>query len=291
MIGYHRPPAPKAFTRAAAKRHQAAAAQAKRGTKPDVDDDIWGDHRHVLAVAQHGKCAYCERKVASHYPPVEHVAPRNEVHALPDDPADWGSEAHPHLSNIAEGHLRKADPLSDWGYWSRAYDWNNYVVACQSCNTWKSTIYPLEKRPAAGWRPGATRTRSKDELLLHAFEDDAPWRHFQYDASTGAISWRTARGKATTGTCGLHRASLAHERQLHLDHVHALCRRAQGNASPLRDAAWDDLIALGADDKPFAGMVRSYAETTLGKSWPTIVREARRSTTAAPTKRRGATPR
>lgn len=50
-------------------------------------------------------------------------------------------------------------------------------------------------------------------------------------------------------------------------------------------------MALGANDKPFAGMVRSYAETTLGKFWSAIVREARRAATAAPTKRRGSAPR
>lgn len=288
MIGYRRPPAPKAFQRAASKRHQAATAQAKRGTKPDVNDDIWGGHREALAAAQHGKCAYCERHVGTHYPAIEHVAPRNELHSLPDDPADWGNEAHPYLANIADGDLRrrKADPLSDWGYWSRAYDWNNYVVACQSCNTWKSTIYPLAMRPKRGWRPGSSRKRSKDELLLHAFEDDEPWRHFRYDASTGAIIWWTERGKATAGTCGLHRASLAHERQLHLDHVHALCSRAAGTASPLRDAARSDVVRLGADDAPFAGMVRSYAEVSLGKAWSTIVREARRSAKAVQKKRR-----
>lgn len=140
MIKFVRPPVPKAFTRAAAKRHKAAAAQATRGTKPSVDDDVWGDHKEALAAAQHGKCAYCERHVGNHYPAVEHVAPRSEVHALPDDPADWGVEAHPYLPNIAPGHTRKADRLSDWGYWARAYDWANYVVACVACNTWKSTI-------------------------------------------------------------------------------------------------------------------------------------------------------
>ncbi len=271
MIAYPRPAAPKAFARAATKRHKAAAAQARRGRKPDVDDDIWGAHRHVLAAAQHGKCAYCERPVGNHFPPVEHVAPRNEVHALPDDPAAWGTEAHPLLPNIAAGHQRKAQRVSDWGYWARAYDWRNYVIACQACNTWKSTIYPLAKRPKQGWRPGHARARAKDELLLHAFDDDAPWRHFRYDASTGAVAWTSERGKATVGTCGLHRPSLAQDRQAILKEVSAACQATRSPSAVLRRFAWDTIIRLGDDARPYAGVVRSYVEATLTLSWDQLV--------------------
>lgn len=272
MIQYHRPSAPLSFVRAAKPLRSKAAAEVRAGSKPTLGDELWTAHGAVLAAAQEGKCAYCERKLSTHYPPVEHVAPRNEVHALPDAEADWGTEIHPHLANIAPGHKRKALRLSDWGYWARAYVWSNYVLACQTCNTWKSTIYPLAKAPGKRWRPGRSVSRRRDELLLDCFDEPAPWRdHFTFDAATGAVGWKTPRGRATIGTCGLHRPSLQQDRALLLTEVGKLCERANGPAGWRRDEAYRDLACLGRDQMQFAGAVRAVTEERLGQTWVEIV--------------------
>jgi 5-methylcytosine-specific restriction endonuclease McrA len=273
MIQYQRPRAPAGFAKHARPHRAKASAGASRGRKPKVEAaHIWAAHKDVLADAQHGKCAYCERKLSTHYPPVEHLAPRNEVHALPADEADWGTESHPYLANVAAGSKRKATKVSDWGYWSRAYVWSNYVVACQSCNAWKSTIYPLAKQPKTGWRPGKTTKRLADELLLDCFDEPVPWRtHFRFDAATGAVAWKTARGRATVGTCGLHRPSLQQERALVLVEVAKLCDRADGPRGLVREHAYRDLVSLGRDGMPFAGAVRGVAEDRLGMTWDEIV--------------------
>lgn len=272
MIKYQRPPSPPSFTREARVLRRTADESVRRGRKPAVDDDLWGRYAPILADAQRGKCAYCERTLSTHYPPIEHVAPRNEVHGLPDDEGDWGVEAHAHLANIAPGHRRKSIRISDWGYWARAYVWSNFVLACQACNTWKSTIYPLAKRPAGGWRPGRSTTRRGDELLLDCFDEPAPWRdHFTFDAITGAIGWKTVRGRATVGTCGLHRQSLQIERRELLEHVCELCRRTTQPSGGVHDAAWKDLARLGRDPMCFAGAVRAVAEARLGLTWDEVV--------------------
>jgi hypothetical protein len=214
MIQYVRPPLEGTFERTVRphREHIAKLVQHKK-KRPDFDKrDVWKDYRAAFSIAQHRKCGYCESKTAANQAgDVEHVAPKGEVWAVPDDESDWGQELEAGLSRLRSGS-RKKTVISGSGYWFLAYDWTNYLFACAVCNSkYKLSYFPLHPRPPKRWKP-TLRSKKYKPLLLGCFDEPAPWRHFTYDEHTGEIGWATDRGKATIATCGLLRETLRQDR-------------------------------------------------------------------------------
>ena len=231
------------------------------------DDTVWKAHKAVFSQAQHGKCGYCETYIAgSQDGDVEHYAPKSAVDDIDSDPTTWGSEAETGITRIAKAS-RKTIPRSKTGYWWRADDWSNYLFACATCNQkYKGVVFPLEPTPPKRWKP-TKRDRAHQPLLLNCYDDDAPWRHFEVDAITGALTGRTAskRGTATIGTCGLHRDTLRIDRQRAIGNADRQCDEIQSPKANDRSraVAWRDLVQLGRADAPFAGAVRCLTEARL----------------------------
>ena len=77
--------------------------------------------KNALLRAQHGKCCFCESKVAHiSYGDVEHYRPKAGYRQSPDD------------------------PLGRPGYYWLAYDWSNLLFCCQLCNQrFKRSLFPL----------------------------------------------------------------------------------------------------------------------------------------------------
>ncbi|MBK7071128.1 MAG: hypothetical protein IPH44_02395 [Myxococcales bacterium] len=255
MIRFQRPPEPPGF----------AKGTPRPRARGRLDETVWKPHKAAFSQAQHGKCGYCESYVAgTQDADVEHYAPKHAVADVSDDPTTWGDEARPGVANLRTGS-RATIERSKTGYWWRAYDWTNYLFACTVCNRkYKETVFPLTPTPPARWRP-TKRDRTHAPLLLNCFDDDAPWRHFEVDPTTGALTGKPPRGTATIATCGLHRDTLRIDRhRLVAAADHQLDEILSPQANPRSRAnAWRDLIALGATTAPFAGAVRCLAESRL----------------------------
>jgi 5-methylcytosine-specific restriction endonuclease McrA len=82
--------------------------------------DSWGNIRPVFYDLQHGKCAYCERKL----PGITHGGSEQAI------------DHHRPAKRIDEWPTQKPTVvINPTGYYWLAYDLANYVAACGSCNT------------------------------------------------------------------------------------------------------------------------------------------------------------
>lgn len=250
--------------------------------KEELFPGIWSKHKQRFTRAQRGKCAYCEGAVLGlQYGDVEHIRPKAEIHALPDDPAKWGKEGF--WSSSVEGRKAEA-PVIKPGYWWLAYDWSNYLLSCQICNQqWKANFFPVQgKHPNAPPTTGAVASTCSP-LLLSPFElDFDPSKHFDY-GRLGEIIHQTERGRATIGTCGLDRPSLRLAR-------YKLARATHEHLDEIaRDVTERDVLRVltyierdGDETQPFCGMVRTIFTRRTQLSWDQlaeVIDKLRRSRT------------
>jgi len=79
--------------------------------------ELWREDRvkQFLHESQHGKCCYCEAKQRIKGGNVEHFRPKGRV---------GENKNHP-------------------GYWWLAYEWDNLLIACGTCNSKKWSKFPL----------------------------------------------------------------------------------------------------------------------------------------------------
>jgi len=69
---------------------------------------------------QYNKCCYCEQGIALESARLDHYRPR-------------------------ESYVNTKDPtINHNGYYWLAYDWNNFLVLCEVCNSRKSSKFPIE---------------------------------------------------------------------------------------------------------------------------------------------------
>jgi hypothetical protein len=257
MIHYERPPEPPDF-RARVHDARLAVENAVSAGVPPGFPPLWQDYKDAFATAQEQKCAFCDRDATNHDPDVDHFAPKGEVHELPDHPDDRGREIHDGLPNIRG---RSPAGAIKPGYWWLAYDWSNFLLVCGVCNRkWKQNYFPVAATPRQ--RPPVPGIHEQP-LLLHPFDDRAPWRSFSFDQN-GQIQGTDSRGKATVETCGLDRETLRKKRACIVRDArrHALAFRRQ----PTRDALVN-LCEPGGDERDFAGAVRAIAEQLTGLAW------------------------
>jgi 5-methylcytosine-specific restriction endonuclease McrA len=237
--------------------------------------------REALREMFHGKCAYCESKIAgSQDTDVEHYRPKKGV-----TEADEAGVAHP-------------------GYWWLAMRWENLVLSCQHCNQSRSyhVIIPdgleteddlrafLEQQPKT--RAGKLNAfpvegnawvtdeggdlATEKPLILNPVDmdpdDHLEWVLFQ-GASTVRAKGGSAVGEATRKILGLNRRWLEEDRRIRLLEMRRLRNRliAKLNkwleadspvlAEVYQEAAQeviDDLRAMTDEKQPFAGMARAF---------------------------------
>ncbi len=173
----------------------AAIAQARldvaAGQKPNIPD-LWSrddDSRSALHVRHHnGKCCYCERKRDIKLErDVEHYRPKKKVKGVA------GSN----------------------GYWWLAYDWDNILIACKTCNSiYKGTKFPLLEEITRVNTEGDVSTELT-ALINPAVEDPEPYISYFHEKAGGA--WvacivpsptDNGKGEATINTLGLKRPEL-----------------------------------------------------------------------------------
>ncbi len=225
----------------------------------------WKDYKTTFAEAQSGKCGYCEMMVIGGQPgDVEHYYPKGEVWKLKADPDSWGKEKK--WASTIEG--RERDVISQTGYWWRAYDWSNYLLACAVCNQyWKLSYFPVQDDPR---RLPPDDQVEEIPLLLNPFDSKLnPADHLRFD-ELGQIEAKdkSSFGYETIRTCGLDRESLRRSRSEKAQRAHSLAQ----DLNKTQDAATIDRIlkdfhSMGQDQHVHSGMVRAIFTELCGLTW------------------------
>lgn len=259
MIGYPRIDPPRGFADRVRPHAEAIRAIVDAGGQPASKDftGVWREYKPRLRDAQHRKCGYCEMHL-SDQGDVEHFAPKAQVHV-----------------RAADGRTLQFTP----GYWWLAYRWDNYLVACSTCNTsHKRNLFPTEP-PLTG--PPDERA-PPDPLLLDPFGPIDPADHLAFDR-LGGVSARdgSPRGRATIETLRLDRARLYERRAQRAadvdiilkSHLHQLEADWSRGRSLLPMAR--KIVDLGADRHCHAAVVRPLIVEALsdylpGKTWPQL---------------------
>lgn len=249
MIRHTRPPVPAGFP---PKKIRRAAQQVRDAQSAENARAHWGDWKPHFYRAQHHRCGWCDVEETGDVGAVEHVAPKGAVHTL----GAPGQEVDDSTHFVG----RDFQPRHAVGYWWLAYNWDNWVFACNRCNSWKGALYPVAEDP----HPAPDEAVPVTPMLLHPFGPDDPDDHLEI-GEVGEIRPRSPRGGATIQTCGLDRESLRHKRLQVVTRVNRLCER-------LMESQGDDDIAqlLKAelpDEVELASVARSVVRRVLGVCW------------------------
>ncbi|MCP4661944.1 MAG: hypothetical protein GY856_41605, partial [bacterium] len=194
---------------------------------------------------------------------VDHFRPKSAVSELEDDPATWGREK-PHLTNV-EG--RRPRPLSDRGYWWLAYEWSNFLFACERCNTaWKRSLFPVADRSRRALPPRPDTDEAP--LLLDPYGDAHPADHFRF-GDQGSVEPKdgSPMGFETIRTLGLDRESLREFRKEKARRANWLVRSLREAEAEAVDEILDDILEMGHADYAHAGMVRIILKQEVDIDW------------------------
>lgn len=189
-----------------------------------VDDRIYKAQRDRFFRASHGKCVYCESKLAAQtgYGDVEHYRPKGRARGLDGKVAQID---------------RHGQRVNHPGYYWLAYDYRNLCPSCPRCNrrtsgvggegtSGKSDLFPtLDNR----WSSGPDDPLEEHPALLKPWmgEDD-PSVHLRFDPDTGLVFGTTERGRITVELLGLNREGLVQLRLDSADRVKDLVAVAAG---------------------------------------------------------------
>jgi len=175
-------------------------AMVASGRRPEWNDQIWSDLKAwLLDRVFHGKCAYCESRVAPvAFGDAEHFRPKGGVTTIGADGRECsqmvGSDEHP-------------------GYYWLAYSWQNLFPSCAVCNTkYKRNFFPVAKTHVLSHSPSRTDPGGLDDLeeplLLNPLVDD-PSDHLVFGPLGTVVAKNgSARGKAAIKYYGLDRGDL-----------------------------------------------------------------------------------
>lgn len=167
---------------------QALCERAAKGEELTFDQKIYGDPRvkDALVRMQHGKCAFCERRI-NEDGDVEHFRPKT-------------------ASQQAAGHT-----LNRPGYYWLAYEWTNLVLACSACNQReKRNLFPLEN-PESRASSHHDDVSQESPLFLDPTQED-PEEFIGWRAEMPFPKDGNQRAEVTIEALGLQRPSLANLR-------------------------------------------------------------------------------
>lgn len=271
MLQFMRPRRPAGFAASVRSAQDIVRAAALAGDAPVFDQTLWQKHKHAFIKAQWGKCGYCETYSMNHPGAVEHFAPKSEVQELLDEGVE--------VDSTAQVERRKTPALCSGGYWWLSYSWDNWLFACERCNSaWKRCLFPVRtKRRTLPPEPG----KKEAPLLLSPFGKVDPTEHLRFSkAGQIAARSRSYRGEATIKTCGLDRESLRRAREGIAMNTYRYVDRLLFalKTNDLSKAHWavEDLLSLGAETRAHAGMVRSIVSEKLGYDWVDVKRLEKR---------------
>ncbi len=148
----------------------------------------------ILQEIQNHKCAYCEThlkdiytRTVSHYRPLSNATdPKHGV-----------------------GHV-------DCYAWF-AYEWQNLMLICDECNSYKLNYFPISGQTAKAFSSWRMAQNQENPLLLNPFEVD-PFKHLMFDTD-GVVVGSSETGKITIELLNLNRIELKNSRKKHIQNV------------------------------------------------------------------------
>lgn len=213
MIRVYRPNEPPGFLQQRALWEKEFQEEISKST-PVSTIEVWRkirsrkamqEYARLLFLAFQYKCAFCESKPV----PVSHL------------------------------HIEHYRPKSTTAFQNYIFDWNNWLVACMTCNGNKGEYFAdCENEPC---------------LLDPTVEDPGAHVHFL----RAQIVPKTERGKRTIDQIKLDRSELEDARASWLLLIESLLLLAL-HVSEAKKQARELLIWAMQDDAPYAAMVRSY---------------------------------
>ena len=123
-------------------------------TSKSFNSRLWLDDavKGFLYNSQHGKCCYCERQRDQREMDVEHFRPKAQVEE---------DSKHP-------------------GYWWLAYEWDNLLISCKTCNQkYKKAQFPLKKEQDRAYKRDDDIEKEAPYLLNPLLEN--PEDFIEYD--------------------------------------------------------------------------------------------------------------
>ena len=212
-------------------------------TKSLTIKNIYGDSaiRDKLMSIQHGKCCYCEKRLDSEE--VEHFRPKSSYRQF-------------------AGHERKHP-----GYYWLAYDWENLILVCHSCNQVKNDVFPVHSQS----------NRATDHLGDIAGEtpliiDPSSQRPNRYLYFQGALVFpknnplvkhNRVIGNTTIKVLELNRRNLETIRGDHLQTIQNLVKVVLDDDSgeQTREMAKSRLVYYCRPVAPFSAMTKDYLKS------------------------------
>lgn len=274
MLRFERPDKAKLapdFDDHVAKARGRVEARTKLGKVPEPgffgkpENQRWSKYKIHFMNAQEGKCGYCETYIkGTKYGDVEHYAPK----ALVQEIDRWVTAS---LSSDESWTARHGvREICKHGYHCLAYDWDNYLYACQFCNQrHKRSIFPVRHRPVS---PCSVPLEKQEPLLLNPYGDVNPADHLAFDKLGQILARDTSPyGRSTIDTCRLDREELRAARERLARRIHRLVRELEMAVD--RDDEHEQmriervLLAEGDKKQPYAGMVRAIYEQYMGVPW------------------------
>ena len=187
------------------------------------------------------KCCYCEERFSRANLHVEHFRPKG---------------------GVRQTRKQECDDLP--GYYWLENEWDNLLLSCAECNSWKSTLFPLANpKERARWHGDPVGVERP--LLIDPVRED-PRIHicFEGDRPFGL----TRQGRVTIAALGLRRKHLREVRRDKLMEIYGLCV-IMAAAAERPDRVWlqveaerarRELRAAVLASSEFSSMVRDYLE-------------------------------
>jgi len=194
-------------------------------SKPEVKD--------FLCESQYGKCCYCERKRDPKEFDVEHFRPKAQVKE---------DENHP-------------------GYWWLAYNWDNLLIACKSCNNKKGSHFPLEDEEKRAY--GENCDLGEEEPLLINPLKENPELFIDYDVEGSQLmvkaTGRCERGEKTVNELtGINEREVMQERARKLKFYRMIRNSMWDGNDELNLEIYRDFRECVSPSGKFAGLARFY---------------------------------
>jgi hypothetical protein len=213
----------------------------------------------------------CESALVTSPPHVDHYAPKSEVREL----IVMGHES----SGKTNVTGRKTSIIPSRGYGWLAYYWNNYLLACERCNTpWKRAIFPVFESPRCAISQSLDEVyklgwpwMGESPLLLNPYNTpyELPAHQFEF-GPLKEIKGLTKVAKTTIDICGLDRPSLREQRRPKYEQTDRQIRRYLTTPNLSRSELrflLEELHEQGKPNIPYAAVTRWLVDRHLDMRW------------------------
>lgn len=223
-------------------------------------EDIWStdDNKKILSKMQFGKCGYCDSILDENAPHIDHFYPKSQISKF-----EGGKSIpfHPQYTG------RKQTILTINGFWWLAYDWNNYVLTCSTCNgKFKKDIFPIKEK----LKKNFLEKKKYTPLIFNPFNNIKQYKYFTY-TQFGLIQpvKKNNIAKNTIYVYGLDRTQLSRKRKNicseALNLIYEFIDKKSNNKPYVNEL--NRLIEIGHISSEFSSVIKSIFFEITGIHW------------------------